>query len=285
LLGFVAYKLATGSAALPGNGVAPVTRPANDLAAGNHKATGSLKPVTHTAEPKKEQVGETKSVGEGSFEKAVNGKPEGQPVKSSVDKKASTQPAVGPQKSDREKTTRTAMAAKHKQPKKRPAAKRKRKRKQEVATVIREEPVKEAPVEKKPVRHKKSSGGILDFDDEDAFAKETGGAPVARKEKPKEVKKVLPPLSNADVLGVMRKHLAEFKACNRKQQEIDRSVKGKMVVKFIINPSGRVATVTVATARFKNTFVSGCISKVIKQASFPAFGGNPKAVPFPFTVK
>ncbi|MBW1811943.1 MAG: AgmX/PglI C-terminal domain-containing protein [Deltaproteobacteria bacterium] len=83
----------------------------------------------------------------------------------------------------------------------------------------------------------------------------------------------------------MRKHLAEFKACNRKQQDVDRSVKGKMVVTFIINPNGRVASVGTKTARFKKTFVAGCIAKVIKQARFPEFGGKPKRVPFPFTVK
>jgi len=176
-------------------------------------------------------------------------------------------------------------AVRHKLPKKKTAARKKRKPNRETATVIKEESVKEPPAEKKPIRHRKSSGGLLDFDDENAFAKETGGAPVAKKEKPRAVEKELPPLSNADVLGVMRKHLAEFKACNRKQQQIDRSVKGKMMVKFIINPSGRVASVAIATDKFKKTFVSGCISKVIKQAHFPAFGGKPKAVPFPFKVK
>ncbi len=63
------------------------------------------------------------------------------------------------------------------------------------------------------------------------------------------------------------------------------SVKGKMVVTFVISPNGRVTSVGTPTARFKKTFVAGCIAKVIRQARFPKFGGKPKKVPFPFTVK
>jgi len=282
LLGFVAYELATGSAVLPGAGVAPVAGPA----AGKRATAPVAKSAGLPAEPKPAPAGDVKPVAAiGSPVGSGVDKVEGQPAKSAVEKDASTSLHAGQVKSAGEKTTKTVAAVRHKPLKKRSAAMKKKKHKQEAATVIREDPEKEPSAQKKPIRHRKSSGGILDFDDENAFAKETGGAPVAKKEKPKEVIKELPPLSNADVLGVMRKHLAEFKACNRKQQEIDRSVKGKMVVKFIINPSGRVASVATETARFKKTFVSGCISKVIKQAHFPAFGGNPKGVPFPFTVK
>jgi hypothetical protein len=113
----------------------------------------------------------------------------------------------------------------------------------------------------------------------------TGTKDPIKKVPPKPVKKELPPLSNADVLGVMRQHIAEFKACNRKQKGIDPSVKGKMVVSFIVNPSGKVGSVKVTTSQFKKTFVASCISKVIRQLSFPKFGGKPKKVPFPFTVK
>jgi predicted Zn finger-like uncharacterized protein len=142
------------------------------------------------------------------------------------------------------------------------------------------------PPPKEPPRQAKSKGGLLDFEDEAAFEKVTGGSaaaapPVA--EKP--VKKELPPLTNADVLEVMKQHLEEFKACNRKQQQADDSVKGKMVVKITIKPDGRVAQVAIDTPEFRNTVVAECISNVIKLARFPEFGGGPTTVPFPFTVK
>lgn len=283
LLGFVAYELATGSGALPANGVAPIAKPAETTAGLMKSLHGPDKTPAKAAEPKKTTtVGETKPAGAGQSEGTSAGQETGQPKKAAAEKVDQAKKPAGPEKAAREKPVKRP-SIKHHKPKRMPSARRKTHR-HEAATVIKEEPVKKE-TEKKPVRHRKSSGGILDFDDENAFAKETGGAPVARRETPKVVKKELPPLSNADVLGVMRKHLAEFKACNRKQQEIDRSVKGKMVVKFIINPNGRVASVVTATARFRSTFVSGCIAKVIKQANFPAFGGKPKAVPFPFTVK
>jgi len=138
----------------------------------------------------------------------------------------------------------------------------------------------------KPKR-RKSKGGVLDFEDPDdqAFAAETGIAqPKPKKEEPKEKK--LPPLSNADVLSVMKQHLAEFRACNRKQKRIDSSVRGKMVINFTIANNGRVSSsrISARTAQFKGTYVAKCIQGIIKRLKFPEFGGKPKKVPFPFTV-
>lgn len=95
----------------------------------------------------------------------------------------------------------------------------------------------------------------------------------------------LPPLSNADVLGCMRQRIAEFKACNRKQKEIDPSVKGKMVITFVVRNNGSVREVRVTTPEFRYTFVAACMSKVIMSITFPESSGYPKTVPFPFTVK
>jgi predicted Zn finger-like uncharacterized protein len=150
-------------------------------------------------------------------------------------------------------------------------------------------------VEKKPSRAQakrtpspaKSAKGLLDFEDPDdrAFARETG-----RKTKPvKSVvpqKKELAPLSNSDVMGVMKQHMAEFKACNRKQKERDPSVRGRMVVNFTIGTNGRVSKtgLSAKTKQFESSFVSGCIQNIIKRLRFPPFGGPKKTVPFPFTV-
>jgi len=180
--------------------------------------------------------------------------------------------------------TGSAKRAGSGKPAARPRARKKPAHKRSKPTVVRKEE-KKAPPPPPPPR-KRSRGGILDFEDEAAFAKETGGGSTPRPEPKKvAVKKQLPPLSNADVLSVMRQHLAEFKACNSKQKEIDRSVRGRMVVKFVIQPTGKVSRVTVTTPEFRNKFVAKCIKKVIRQARFPEFGGGAKTVPFPFTVK
>ncbi len=148
-------------------------------------------------------------------------------------------------------------------------------------------PKEQKPIEKPKPKRRKSKGGLLDFEDPDdrAFAAEAGIK--APKVVPKvEKKKQLPPLSNADVLTVMKRHLAEFKACNRKQKEVDSTVRGKMVVSFTIGNNGRVIKVGVSpkTAKFKGTYVGGCIKSIIKRLKFPEFGGPKKKIPFPFTV-
>jgi len=284
LLGFVAYKLATGPGVPATNQVQPLEGPAKDEVATAGETPEKKPDKTLPKEEKKaegvpadEKEAPEEAAATPGDEKATEGDGDEKP-KAEKDKPEPRKAVV--KKGDRGKRRRRAKRGRRKR------AERDKPKKKEVASVIKEDPVQPPPEPKKPKR-RKSSGGILEFEEDNAaFAKETGSAPVARAEKPKkEVKKELPPLSNADVLQVMRKHLAEFKACNRKQKEKDRSVKGKMVVTFVITNNGRVAKVAVSTKQFKNTFVAGCISKVVKQARFPEFGGPPKKVPFPFTVK
>jgi hypothetical protein len=254
LLGFIAYKLVSGSGEA---GVKPPTEPIKPPIAEEvnpQPMTSPQGPATPSS-PASTDAAKTA---------AVTPSPEPKPVaKEMVAEKRN--PAVipkrGPSREKKKKKNKT--------------------RREKVAEAPREEPPPPPP------RRKKSKGSLLDFEDEAEFDRMAGssGGGAKKPPPPKPVKKELPPLSNADVLGVMRQHIAEFKACNRKQKEIDPSVKGKMVVSFIVNPNGRVGTVKVTTARFKKTFVATCISKVIRQLNFSKFGGKPKKVPFPFTVK
>jgi len=258
LLGFIAYKLASGSG---DDEVKPAAEPITPAVAGVQTppappAETSPAPAPTPPEPAPTEVAKTvpAAAAPGAEAKAV---------------------------AEEDKKPVTLL-------KRKPPPPKKKKKRKKVAEKIKEpappppEP-KEEP--KPPPRPKGKSGSLLDFEDEAAFSDVTGSKDVIKKAPPKPEKKELPPLNNADVLGVMRQHIAEFKACNRKQKEIDPSVKGKMVVSFIVNPSGKVGSVTVTTAPFKKTFVADCISKVIRQLSFPQFGGRPKKVPFPFTVK
>ena len=170
--------------------------------------------------------------------------------------------------------------------KKKPKQSRRRPKRQVKKPKPREEPKpKPAPEPPKPAR-RKPKGGLLDFDDgDDAALAEELGLTKKSTASAKPKKKSLPPLSNADVLSVMRGHLAEFKACNRKQKKRDSSVKGKMVIKFTVENSGKVSTVQIRTAPFRGTYVAQCIMGVVKRLRFKESGGSPKQVPFPFTVK
>jgi hypothetical protein len=260
LLGFIAYKLASGSG---DDEVKPAAEPIRPPA-----AAGVHTPPTGPAEAKPTPTPAPTPPG---------------PTPTEVAKTTDTSPKaeVAETVKDEKKTD--------KPPKRKPpvSKKKKKKRRRKVAEKPKEVAPPPPPPEPKPPpsRKRKKSGSLLDFEDEAAFSNVTGSKDPVKKAPPPPVKKELPPLSNADVLGVMRQHIAEFKACNRKQKEIDPSVKGKMVVSFIVSPSGKVSSVKVTTARFKKTFVATCISKVIRQLGFPKFGGKPKKVPFPFTVK
>ncbi len=258
LLGFIAYKLASGS---DEEAAKPIAEPIKPPAAEGVQAP-PVSPEAATPTPTPPTPAPTEAA---KAEVVPTPEPKPQPVeKAKPEKKA---------------------VALHKR---KPPASKKRKKKRKVAEKPKESPPPPPPAEeeKPPPRKVKSKrGSLLDFEDEAAFSNVTGSKDPVKAAPPKPVKKELPPLTNADVLGVMRQHIAEFKACNRKQKEIDPSVRGKMVVSFIVNPNGRVGSVRVTTAQFNKTFVASCISKVIRQLSFPKFGGKPKKVPFPFTVK
>ncbi|RME25209.1 MAG: hypothetical protein D6806_08260, partial [Deltaproteobacteria bacterium] len=196
-----------------------------------------------------------------------------------------TSAAAGPEQPGAQPVKKPEKAAPSQKPVKRRSVKKPRKKRVVAKKTTRKQKPPAPEPERKPPRRKKStSGDLLDFEDRQALARETGiESPAPKASKPR--KKQLPPLSNADVLGVMRQHLPEFKACNRKQKELDRSVRGKMVVKFVIMNSGRVGKVSVVTPEFRNTYVGKCVSNTIRQMRFPEFGGPPKTVPFPFSVK
>lgn len=263
------------------DGMQPMKPPADKPA-----ATASTEPVS-APEPAAGAATGSAAASESAGKEADNGDEAGkagtgqggaEPEKTKPEPKRDRQPAARPAP-DRRPKPPPARRRKHRR---RRAPREERK---EVARRDEPPPPPSPPPEEKKPKRRKPKGGILDFEDAQAFADVTGSKPVAPRPKPEPVKKELPPLSNADVLAVMRKHLAEFKACNRKQKEIDSSVRGRLVVDFIINPNGRVARVNVTTAQFKSTFVSKCIARVIKQLRFPEFGGGPKKVPFPFTVQ
>lgn len=252
LLGFIAYKLASGSGDDEARPAAePIQPPAVTGVQMPSKDPEAVAPPTVPSSPAPTEA-----------------------AKAEVAPIPETKPEVG----EKVREEKKAVAA----PKRKPPVSKKKKRKVAEKT---KEPPPPSEEEKPPPRKAKSKGSLLDFEDEAAFSDVTGSKDPVKKAPPAPVKKELPPLNNADVLGVMRQHIAEFKACNRKQKEIDPTVKGKMVVSFVVNPNGRVGSVKVTTAQFDNTFVANCISKVIRQLSFPQFGGKPKKVPFPFTVK
>lgn len=88
-----------------------------------------------------------------------------------------------------------------------------------------------------------------------------------------------------DVASVIRQHISELQTCNRLQQERDATVKGRMVMRILVNGQGRVDETGTTSEDFTDTFVAGCIAQAIQRMRFPAFSGSPQEFSFPFIVK
>jgi hypothetical protein len=104
---------------------------------------------------------------------------------------------------------------------------------------------------------------------------------IADKSMDDKLDTALSPLSDSDVMAVMRAHRDEFSVCVQKYP----SVKDKMVVSFVIANDGVVSSVATLTEEFKGTAYEECVRSEIQKIRFPQFGGEPKTVRFPFTVK
>jgi predicted Zn finger-like uncharacterized protein len=86
-------------------------------------------------------------------------------------------------------------------------------------------------------------------------------------------------LTNEQIKGVIRGKIEQMKNCVEQQQQRDPSVTGTMLISFIIENTGRVNTVNTLSEEHRGTFVSNCITYVIKAMKFPHFTGDPVEVP------
>jgi len=86
-------------------------------------------------------------------------------------------------------------------------------------------------------------------------------------------------LSKSDVQRVIRKNFGKVRTCSRGADK-----KGKLKIRFTIKGSGRVSGVRVASSSFKGTRVGACVVKVVKGFKFPAYGGKPIPVTYPFHI-
>ena len=93
-------------------------------------------------------------------------------------------------------------------------------------------------------------------------------------------------ISHGQFLGAMKKYLKEFKRCNRKQKEIDSSIKYKFVMRYELGNCGKIVGVALSSPpHFEGSYITNCIFEASKYVEFPAFRGPKKTVSFPFAVK
>lgn len=90
-------------------------------------------------------------------------------------------------------------------------------------------------------------------------------------------------LPKSEIARVIRRNLARFKYCYEKQLNANPNLAGKVSLRFVIAPTGKVAKVSVAETSINNQTVESCTMRVMKSLKFPKpKGGGVVVVTYPF---
>jgi TonB family protein len=93
-------------------------------------------------------------------------------------------------------------------------------------------------------------------------------------------------LEKSEIRRVIRKHRAEYRYCYEKALNANHDLNGKIVVKFVISPSGAVSVATVVESTIGDRAVEQCVAGKIKRWVFPQPRDNGLViVRYPFLFK
>jgi len=67
------------------------------------------------------------------------------------------------------------------------------------------------------------------------------------------------------------------------QKKRDPGISGKLVMRWVIQTSGKTTSVSVRTDEFKKTYMASCITGLIKGWTFPKHKKQGDPIDFPFT--
>ena len=113
-----------------------------------------------------------------------------------------------------------------------------------------------------------------------------GPAPVPGAVAQGKPDKVVGSLSKEVIKRVVRRHISEVKYCYEMALAKNPTLAGRVVVKFVISPTGAVNAATLASSTLNNHQVESCVVGAAKRWVFPApDGGGIVAVTYPFTLK
>jgi hypothetical protein len=94
------------------------------------------------------------------------------------------------------------------------------------------------------------------------------------------------PMSKEVIRRVIAQHQAQVRYCYEKELLKDPKLAGKLHVKFVIGPEGKVTQADIADDELKSAPVAACVQKVFQRMRFPApLGGGVVMVTYPFTFK
>ncbi len=92
-------------------------------------------------------------------------------------------------------------------------------------------------------------------------------------------------LSREVIRRVIRRHINEVRFCYEQQLNARPDLEGRVMVSFIISPTGAVQTASVGNSTIHNAAVEGCVIQAVRRWTFPApDGGGVVGVNYPFML-
>jgi TonB family protein len=85
---------------------------------------------------------------------------------------------------------------------------------------------------------------------------------------------------------IIRVNIRAVKVCYEKGLASDPKLEGRVVIHFVIAPSGRVTTSEVQKSTLNNSAVGSCIARAVRRWRFPKpKGGGAVDVSYPFVLR
>jgi hypothetical protein len=83
-----------------------------------------------------------------------------------------------------------------------------------------------------------------------------------------------PLLSPGDIKGVVDEHMADIRACYKKQLEQDPEWADELILDLAVKKTGRVGEVSIAPGRVRRSALGECMMSTIPKWKFPEFTGE-----------
>jgi TonB family protein len=92
-------------------------------------------------------------------------------------------------------------------------------------------------------------------------------------------------LSKEIIRRIIRRHINEVRYCYQVELQANPDLYGRVIVRFVIQPNGQVATARVASSTMNNRRVERCIAQAVRRWLFPKpRGGGIVIVSYPFVL-
>jgi hypothetical protein len=90
-------------------------------------------------------------------------------------------------------------------------------------------------------------------------------------------------LGQSDIMQVVLANKPAIVKCVSEQKKKDPGLSGKLVMRWVIQTSGKTKNVSCQTSEFRSTYMASCISGLIKGWTFPKHKVQGEPIDFPFT--